>query len=294
MNPHRAGDAQARPTAVHTLLDGLSFLEAPRWHQGLLWVSEIPARRVLAIDAQGRIVREIKMPGHPCGLAFGSAGQILAVSMDERQVLELSGRSPRLVCDLREQLDSPLNDMCAFTDGQYFIGVQGFDFSRGEAPRPGAIMLLRPDGTASVAAQSVCFPNGMHYQAQTRTLLVAETFASVISAFEVGADGQLSDRKVWAPLDDAMPDGIAMQGSDRLWVADPHQRRLLCVARGGQVLHEMRLEDTRPYACAIGGPQGRTLYVCCAPGFKRDSCMRLKLGKVLAFDLAHVPTVTSA
>jgi sugar lactone lactonase YvrE len=136
----------------------------------------------------------------------------------------------------------------------------GFDLMSGEEFAPGVIVLATPDGAARQVAGDLAFPNGMHIAAGGRTLVVAESYAKRLTAFEVEADGSLSNRRVWADLGDGVPDGICMDAEDAVWYGDVPNRRCVRVRRGGEVLHTIEL-DRGCFACALGGPDGQTLFM---------------------------------
>ena len=250
-----------------TIATGLAFPEAPRWRDDRLYVSEIFGGRVVAIDERGAVDVVVELPGRrPSGLGWRRDGSMLVVSMQERQVLRsVDGGALEEVADLSALVDGDTNDMLVDGRGNAYVGSFGYDYAAGEERRAAVLVLVDALGNASVVADDVWFPNGMAITADGRTLLLAETPAERITAFTIGDDGLLSDRHVFAALDGARPDGIALDAEGAVWVASPGTGELLRVAEGGAVLAGGPAPHGMAQACALGGPDGRTLFACCSP-----------------------------
>jgi len=274
--PHmRSRSTRRRP---EPLLGDLTFPEGPRWHDGRLYVSDFYDHRVLALapDAAAEVVCEV--PGQPSGLGFAPDGALLVVSMTDRRLLR---REPdgtlREVADLSAHAPFHCNDMCVDAAGRAYVGNFGSDPAR-EPFAPTALLRVDPDGAVAVAAPDLLFPNGAVI-APGGTLLVAETFAFRISAFDVDAEGDLSGRRIWAAfgaepahdLDAALatraiaPDGICLDAEGALWVADALGAGAHRVREGGEVLETVDAGAATVYAVALGGADGRTLHLCCGP-----------------------------
>jgi sugar lactone lactonase YvrE len=250
----------AGPT-TNVLLDGRGFLEAPRWHGGELWLSDLHHREVLAVTPGGAVRVVASFDDQPSGLGFLPDGSAIVVSLTRRQVLDVADR--RVHADLGDLTVGGTNDMVVDEQGRAYVGSFGYDLF-GRAPRaPGNVVLVDGDGSARVAADDLQFPNGM-VLTEERTLLVAETNASRITEFDVADDGSLSGRRVWCELP-GRPDGIALDAEGALWAAIPRERTFLRVRRGGD---EVGRVDARPgwqaIACALGGDDLRTLYMATA------------------------------
>lgn len=278
------------PSPAHpgltTLAGGFSFLECPRWHQGRLWVSDFYTHRVVAIDARGTVETMARVPEQPSGLGFLPDGRALIVSMRNRRILrrEASG-------DLVEHADlsklSPyyLNDMLVDGKGRAYVGNFGFDLMAGAPLAPTSLIRVDPDGKAQVAAEGLRFPNGTVLSPDSKTMVVAESFGQSLAAFTVGADGSLSNRRVWAQLGEppttrdvhayieaakCLPDGMCLDAEGAIWMADALQHRVLRVAEGGRILDDISTGETGAYACMLGGDDGRTLFICAAPTFVEE------------------------
>jgi sugar lactone lactonase YvrE len=160
--------------------------------------------------------------------------------------------------------------------GRAYVGNFGIDDAGAWAPTN--LVLVAADGTASVAAKDLMFPNGAVVTPDGKRLLISETFAHRITSFAVGADGQLTDRCVWAdfaaagistsisePGTPVLPDGLALDESGAGWVADATGCGILRVAEGGTVLEAISTGERSVFAAALGGADRRTLYLCAAP-----------------------------
>jgi sugar lactone lactonase YvrE len=252
---------------LDTLLDGLCFGEGPRWHDGRLWLSDMHAYTVLAVDLDGKREDVLEVAGKPSGLGWLPDGRLLVVSMEDRQLLRREPNGKLAThADLRPFADHPCNDMVVDAHGRAFVGNFGFDFEREEKPRTTCLVRVDPDGRAVVAATEMRFPNGSVITPDGRTLIVGESFGGCLTAFTIGADGALSARREWAKLEGAVPDGICLDAENAVWVASPISNEVLRVRERGAVAE--RIPVGRPaIACMLGGPDRRTLFVLSADVF---------------------------
>jgi sugar lactone lactonase YvrE len=143
--------------------------------------------------------------------------------------------------------------------GNAYINEAGFDFPGGEFA-PGTIALLTPDGAARQVADGIAFPNGMAVTSDNSTLIVAESYGKKLTAFDIAADGSLSDGRAWADLGDGVPDGICVDAQGAVWYGDVPNRRCVRVREGGEVLQTIEL-DRGCFACTLGGVDGSTLFM---------------------------------
>jgi sugar lactone lactonase YvrE len=259
---------------TRVVLDGGTFFEGPRWHDDRWWVSDFYRHVVLSLDADGGDVREeLTVEQQPSGLGWAPDGSLLVVSMLDRRLLR---RTPSgevgEVASFGHLCGGPANDMVVDTSGRAYIGNFGFDMMGGEGPANTNLVRVDPDGTVSVAADDLAFPNGTVISPDGSTLIVGETMGSRYTAFTVGQDGSLSDRRVWAAVPGVAPDGCALDAEGRIWVADALGSRCVLVEEGGRVVAELPApEGYGVYACMLGGPDGRSLLQCCAPDFHADA-----------------------
>ena len=247
------------------LLTGLGFGESPRWHDGRLWFSDMGTNELSAIDTAGEREVIATLPGMPMGSGWlpEPDGRMLIVSSRDGKLLR---REPDgslvLYCDLAVLDPHPWSDMAVDSRGNAYIGNIGFDFPGG-APAPGILALVTPGGTARQVADGLQFPNGIAITPDNRTLIVAESYASRLTAYDIAADGTLSGRRVWAELDNAAPDGICLDAEGAIWYADVPNRHCVRVREGGEVITTVAL-DRGCFACILGGADGRTLFIVAA------------------------------
>jgi sugar lactone lactonase YvrE len=206
-------------------------------------------------------------------------GSLLVVSMNDRRVLRTTPAETVAHADLSRFTSSACNDMVVDADGNAYVGYMGFDlFESPLQPRPASLILVRPDGSASAVASDLMFPNGMVLSPDGRTLIVAETFGRRLTAFDVAPDATLSQRRVFAELPDRAPDGICLDEAGAVWVADAVGKACVRVQDGGAVTDIVGTERGC-YACALGGPDGRTLFLCVADGYDPSS-IALRTGSI--------------
>jgi sugar lactone lactonase YvrE len=258
------------------LLDELTFPEAPRWHDGRLWFSDFYSFRVIAVDLEGRAQTVAEVAQRPSGLGWTPDGALLIVSMLDRSLLRFEAARLSKVADLSALAGGPCNDMVVDAQGRAYVGNFGYDRHAGAPPRTTCIARVDPDGSVVRAAEDLMFPNGSVITPDGRTFVVGETFAQRLTAFDIEADGSLSNRRIFAQIEGMSPDGICLDAQGAIWVADPFGRKLLRVFDGGQVERTISTGERGPYACMLGGPDRRTLFVCTntgsgpAMGQKRD------------------------
>jgi sugar lactone lactonase YvrE len=256
----------ARDAKVETLLDGLTFPEGPRWHEGRLWVSDFYSHRVIAVDLEGRSETIAAVPARPSGLGWRQDGTLLVVAMLDRALLELRQGTLRRVADLSALAGGLCNDMVVDAAGRAYVGNFGYDRHAGEAPRATCLIRVDPDGSLHRAAEGLMFPNGMVISPDGRTLIVAETYAHRLTAFSVGADGGLTSPRLFADLPGVFPDGICLDEEGAVWVADARGHEATRVFDGGRIAERVPVGARTVFACMLGGADRRTLFLCTSTG----------------------------
>ncbi len=249
---------QSRATP-RVLLTDLAFPESPRWRNGRLWVSDWGANEVIALDPDGRPDVVARVPSFPMCIDHLPDGRLLIVDSGGGRLLrqEPDG-SLATHADLRPLGAHPWNDIVTDGRGNAYINNIGFDFPEGEFA-PGIVTLVGPDGDARRVADGLAFPNGMAVTPDNATLIVAESYGQQLTAFDIGADGRLSNRRTWAKVDDH-PDGICLDAEGAVWYGDVGNHRCVRVREGGEVLDVIDL-DRGCFACVLGGPDRRTLFM---------------------------------
>jgi sugar lactone lactonase YvrE len=248
---------------LQTLMTGLAFGESPRWHNGRLWFSDFGAQEVVAVDLEGKSEVIARISGAPMGLGFLPDGRLLIVSMRDGLLLRRE-HDGRLVAhaDLSHLSRYPWSDMVVDGRGNSYIGNLGFNFPGGEFA-PGILALVTPDGSARPVADGCAFANGMVVTPDNATLILAESYGHRLTAFDIAADGSLSNRRVWADLGSGYPDGICLDAENAVWYADVPAKRCVRVRKGGEMLQTIDL-DRGCFACMLGGVDGRTLFLMAA------------------------------
>jgi sugar lactone lactonase YvrE len=221
------------------------------------------SRQVIAVDLEGRIEIVVEVAGDPSGLGWTPDGRLLVVSMKDRRLLRLDPDGLAEVADLSELATFHCNDMVVDAAGRAYVGNFGFDLHADAEPCGANLILVHPDGRSEVAAPDLNFPNGTVITPDGRTLIVGESFGACLTAFDVAEDGSLSDRREWAKLQGAVPDGICLDAEGAIWVASPVSGSVLRVREGGEVTHRVRVEH-EAFACMLGGPDRKTLFICTA------------------------------
>lgn len=243
-----------------TLLDKLNFPEGPRWHNDRLFFSDMHARKVIAVDLAGRTETICEVPQAPSGLGWLPDGRMLVVSMNDRRLLRLDRDGLKLVADLSKLASYHCNDMVVDTKGRAYVGNFGFDLHAQATPKFAEIVIVEPNGAARVVADEMGFPNGTVITPDGKTLIVGESTRARLTAFDIEADGSLKNRRVWAEIAPAVPDGIALDAENAVWVASPLTDEVVRVKEGGAIAERIKTAN-HAYACMLGGPDRRTLFV---------------------------------
>jgi len=247
---------------TRVLLDGLAFPECPRWHDGRLWLSDQLGGQVMTVDLSGHTEIVVRVPGLPSGLGWLPDGRLLVVSTKDRRLLRLDPGSLVEVADLHNLASYHCNDMVVDRQGRAYIGHFGFDYYS-QPFAPADIILVTPDGHARVVAEQLAFPNGTVITPDGDTLIVAETFGFSLTAFDIQTNGSLSGRRLWASTSPAMPDGICLDAEGAIWIASPITQEVVRIQEGGQVANSISV-SRQAFACMLGGPDLRTLFILTA------------------------------
>ncbi len=267
---------------LRTLMGGIEFGESPRWHEDRLWFSDWGTQEIVAVGLEGNSeVMVHAATSAPFCIDWLPDGRLLVVSGSEAG---LRRREPdgSLVnhADLSGLSRHPWNDIVVDGRGNAYVGNIGFDFPTGEFA-PGYLALVTPDGEARQVADGLAFPNGIVVTPDDSTLILAESYGSRLTAFDIGDDGGLSNRRVWADLDGGAPDGICLDAEGAVWYADVPNERCVRVREGGEVLQTVEL-DRGCFACMLGGPDGKTLFMVAREWRGIESvAVEEKTGKIL-------------
>jgi sugar lactone lactonase YvrE len=272
-------------TKPRVLVDGLVFPEGPRWHQGQLWFSDMHAHRVMRVGLDGRVEAVVDVPGQPSGLGWLPDGRLLVVSMTDRRLLRLDPAGLAEVADLSGLASFHCNDMVVDTAGNAYVGNFGFDLITQADFHPAEIIRVEPNGSARVVARDMAFPNGSVITADGRTLIVGESAAARLTAFDIGGDGSLSNRRVWAETAPVVPDGICLDAEGCVWVASPTTSEVVRVREGGAVAERIPVA-THAYACMLGGAERRTLFIATGATHDPAAAKASRSGRIEVVEVA--------
>ncbi|MFY2790233.1 SMP-30/gluconolactonase/LRE family protein [Rhodococcus sp. MALMAid1271] len=280
-----------------TVVTDQSFTEGPRWRDGRLWFSDFYTNRTMSVFEDGSDLRvEAEVPGQPSGLGWLPDGRLLIASQHDRLVVRReSDGSLATHADLSDLFSHHVNDMVVDDRGRAFVGNFGFDLMAGDSVTSTNLVRVDTDGSATEVADNLWFPNGMVVTTDGR-LLVGESFGNRVTSFDIAEDGSLSNRTNWAtfgpdPVADALepamarlviaPDGCDLEADGTLWIADAIGARVVHVAEGGEIIEEIAT-PTGVFACALGGEDGRTLFLCTAPDFSESNRRPVREAQILS------------
>jgi sugar lactone lactonase YvrE len=236
-----------------TLAGGFCFGEGPRWYEGLLWFSDMLGEAVHTVTLHGAMTT-LALPGHaPSGLGFRPDGALLITSTESRQVLRYDGETVSTLADLSAIVPAALGDMVVDGDGRAYVGSQAFE--------GGVIVRIDSDDKPAVVADDLDFPNGMVITPDGATLIVAESTGRRLTAFTIGTDGSLSDRRIFADGLDGPPDGITLDAEGGVWTSLTLAHRFDRIMAGGNVTDRIDMGERTAIACTLGGPERRTLFM---------------------------------
>lgn len=268
------------PLTPELLVDDLYFPEGPRWRTGptpKLWFSDILAGKVMTVDLAGSVETLADVPESPSGLGWWPDGRLVVVSVNDGKLMSVSADGAVTeVADMYALNGQSCNDMVVDARGRAYIGSFGEGLDEDKLPGPGNmpafsnILLVEPDadgrGRARIVADRMTFPNGPVVTPDGRTYIVAESFANRLTAFDIAEDGSLINRRVWADIG-APPDGICLDEEGCLWVAVPYYQYgssggCVRLREGGEVVDRIDVEGYGSFACTLGGPDMKTLFMC--------------------------------
>lgn len=267
-----------------TIASGFSFLESPRWHEGALYASDFYSERVLRFDPSGTHETVCSVPGRPSGLGFSPDGSLLVTSMLNRAVMRWDGRKLSAHARFGNLITGYANDMLVTPEGWALVGSFGNSDAHPDSLQRTGLVRVSPDGTADLIAPGLVFPNGIVFTPNRTEIIVAETFAARLSAFycSVGADGrpELGTSRTWKQFGEApeyldiaratrelevLPDGLATDADGAIWVASSNSHAALRVSPEGEIVESIDVGELSVYSLALGGEDGRTLFLCCSP-----------------------------
>jgi sugar lactone lactonase YvrE len=268
------------------LVDGVDFGEGPRWHDGALWYSDFFQRSIFRVTPDGqRTAVHADLADRPSGLGWLPDGRLLVVSMVDRRILREDDGTLVVHADLSSVAVGHTNDMVVDAHGNAYVGNFGFDFEGGGRFATADLALVRPDGAVEVVASGLRFPNGSVITPDGRTLIVGESFGGAYQAFAIADDATLGPARTWADVPGVAPDGCTLDADGGIWCSDALGSQVVRVVEGGEITD--RIPTPMPtYACALGGEDGRTLFVLCAPSSRPDEVAGRGAGAIYVTEVA--------
>jgi len=245
------------------LMEGIAFGESPRWHDDRLWFADWGAREIISVGLDGfaRVELRVDFPAFPMCFDWLPSGELVVVASRDRRLLRVDGTGALSeYADLGGLPAKGWNEIVIDGRGNAYVNGANFDPMAGEAPQPGIIALLASDGTARQVADGLLFPNGMAVTPDNRTLIAADSYGRCLRGYDIATDGTLSGARIWADLGDGVPDGICLDEDGAAWYADVPNKRCVRVREGGETLDTITL-DHGAFACMLGGPDRRTLFI---------------------------------
>jgi len=254
------------------LADGLYFGESPRWRNGKLYISDMTGRKIYTIDESGHKEVLIEVKNQPNGMHFKDDGTLIYSSMFDGQLHQYRDGKSQPYADLSSVMTGYCGDMVIDAQGRIYVDDTGARVLHGEKPGPGRILLIETDRSVKIAAENLVFPNGIGIDGSGRNLLVAETFAYQLNKFEIAGDGALLRRTVEWDVDE-LPlssghertrfhsiDGLCIDSEDGVWLSMLDFNAFIRRDARGNITHQIKV-DGDPTACALGGADGKTLFL---------------------------------
>jgi sugar lactone lactonase YvrE len=286
-------------TQLTTLIDGLYFGESPRWHNGRLWYSDFYDKTVKSVDIHGDARLELQLDEQPSGLGWLPDGRLLVVCMGSLTLKRLEKSGLVLHADLSQYSTHLCNDMVVDKQGNAYVGNFGFNLDQ-EMRARGAesvfadhpktnIVKVTPQGDVSIASGGMSFPNGSVITPDGKTLIVAETLGSCLTAFDIIENGALDKRRQWAATGARVPDGICLNANGHIWIANAVSNECVLFAQGGKVLDVVNTSQNC-YACMLGGPDGKTLFMMTAQSSQAKIVSTTRTGKIEVTQVASPRT----
>lgn len=272
------------PDGLRVVVDGGRYFEAPRWYCDRLWLSDAIARSVVTVDLAGNRSRVCKTDDIPCGLGHLPDGDLLVLGMFQKRLWRFSKGTLAPHADLSSIAAGTIDDMIVDAHGRAYVGDAGFDLLK--EPKPGGlgrILLVLPDGSCSVVAEGLDFPNGIAISGDGRRLVVAESMGDRLREFRIEGDGSLSAPRTFGSFDE--PDGVCLDESGHAWVGLFSEDSFVRVAPDGAVVQRIRTPGRRAVACCLGGPERRTLFCTTAVTTHEDLMQGRSTARIEAMDI---------
>jgi sugar lactone lactonase YvrE len=245
---------------LQCVLDGGRYFEGPRWHAGRLWFVDCMERTLLSLSPSGEREQHATFEDDtPCGTGILPDGRLVVLTMHRKRLMTYADGKLSLYADLSGIAAGAIDDMIIDGLGRAYVGDLGFDMppppDRGAV---GRIILVMPDGRTRIVAEGLRFPNGIAVSADHKRLVVAEMDGACLADYDIEADGGLRFRGRLGRMNG--PDGICLDREGAVWVASFTEDAFMRVGRNGEELQRIAVPGRRALACALGGPDRKTLF----------------------------------
>ena len=292
------------------IADNLHFSEGPRWKDGKLWFSDFYHHAVMTADEMGNVEKIVDVPNQPSGLGWLPNGDLIIVSMLDRKLLKFKDGNLTEHADMSKLTPFRCNDMVIDKNGNAYIGNFG-SIHHGKDIKPTVLIKVDSNGNSSIAASNLDFPNGTVITPDGKKLIIGETYAGRLTAFDLDTDGNLSNRRVWAHMMPNLfyystrimrllkitpkegkgipypvPDGICLDEKMGIWIASPTTSEVVRYTEGGKITDRITTPN-RAYACMLGGSDGKKLFVCTADASEPEEAKAVKSGKIYSINVEH-------
>lgn len=245
--------------SAEPFLAGLRFPEAPRWHDDQLWFSDMLDKRVCRARLDGQVDTVARLEDMPGGLGFLVDGTLLTAGMNSAQIFATKDGRTSTWQDLTA-VATHLDDMVVNDQGDAYVGAIGPKPIAGQ-PASGQLLRVTAAGEVVVEVRNLAFPNGCAISNDRRRLLLNETMASRILVFDLAVDGSVTRRRSFADLPGLHPDGMALDAAGAVWVGCYSEHRYVRVEEGGRITDVIDADNRWATGVALGGPDGRTLFM---------------------------------
>lgn len=268
------------------ICEGFCFIEGPRWYHGALWFSDFYKEAVFRVVPGEPPHKIVSIPHQPSGLGWLPDGTLLISSMLDKTVYRwCAARGLQPYADVSGVAERRINDMLVDPEGRAWVGNFGFVRQNGEAVAAGTLARIDADRSVKAAANDLLFANGMALVNDGNTLVVAETYRGCLTAFDIANNADLVNRRLWAQLPEGdIPDGICVDSEDAIWVASPTSGSVLRITERGEVTNCIQT-GRKAIACALGGENGRTLFVCTSESTDREICLERRSAAIHSFEV---------
>ena len=269
-----------------SICQGFTFIEGPRWHEGALWFSDFYDEAVFRVVPGELPEKVVTVPQQPSGLGWLPNGDLLVSSMLDKTLYRWSETEGlNKYADVSAIAERRINDMLVDPSGRAWVGNFGFVHQDGESVAPGTLARIDTDQSVHAAAGDLLFANGMVLVNDGNTLVVAETYRGCLTSFDIESTGDLVNRRLWAQLPEGdVPDGICVDAEEAIWAASPTTGSVLRLLEGGEVTDSIQTGQ-KAIACAMGGNDGRTLFICTSNSTDRHICLESRAAAIHALQV---------